>query len=162
MEFEGLIVLNRTQLSPAKTLVILTIPPSRGILQHALEIVKPKDIWLGDVDSRMDEIINFQHRLMGLLNYTLSKKNGIVEKNLLAALTSQTLPAIETGIRLITAQGSITIEDSDEERLKIGRGGVKDEKREKKYLQELEWILRENESFRHFYRSTDPDQLFSK
>jgi len=161
-EFEGLSVLNRTQLSPAKTLVILTIPPSREILQHALEIVKPKEIWLGDVDSRMDKIINFQHRLMGLLNYTLSKKNGIVEKNLLAALTSQTLPAIETGIRLITTQGSITLEDSDEKRLKIGRGGVKDEKREKKYLKELEWILRENESFRHFYRSADPDQLFSK
>lgn len=156
-----LLFINRTKLFPADKLVILTIPPAREILKKALEQVRPKEIWLGGINCGMDDSRIFLNRLIGLLKYSLSAKNGIIEIDLLAALTSQTPAVVEAGIKLVEAQGFITIEDRNEKQLKIGIGGHSDKISEKTINNQLNNLLQENKAFRRFYLSSDPIQLLN-
>lgn len=158
----GLITIDRTQLQPVKTLVILTIPPSRKVLLEGLEKAKPNEIWLGGINPGMDEIREFQSRLIGLLKHAIKAKDGIIDIHLMAALTSQTYPVVEKGIRLAAAMGYLTIEDQSETHLKIGLGGSLKPEREKTISNELTSLLKENRAFRRFYLSTNPDQLLTQ
>jgi len=160
-DWKGKDFLNRTQLSSAHRLVILTPPASKTILLNALELVKPKEVWLGGIDPDMDDVIGFLKRLAGLLLHVLNQKDGILDLDILAAMTSHTTQAVLLGTQLLAAQGQIVIEDATDRQLKIGKGGQKDEPKEQKLHRNLVKVLEESAAFRRFYLSANASQLLT-
>ena len=159
MECECVNTINRIQLSNADLLVILSIPPSKSVLQEALEVVKPKEVWLGGVNPGMDAMVVFIKRLAGLLKHALNQKDGIFYLDILAAMTSQTPDAVLLGTQILAARGQIAIEDSTDGQLKIGKGGQKDKQKEQQIIMDLEKVLQESAAFRRYYLAADVSQL---
>ena len=160
-DWKGKDFLNRTQLSSAHRLVILTPPASKTILLNALELVKPKEVWLGGIDPEMDNFIEFMNRFWKLINTVIHTKNGVLEIEKLAALTSQTSTAIILAAQFLAAQGHIAIEDSTSGQLKIGKGGLKDQEKEKIFIKDLVTVLKESAAFRRFYLSAKTEKLLT-
>ncbi len=161
IKWEGVNTRNRIQLSNADLLVILSIPPAKSVLREALEKVKPKEVWLGGVNPGMDEKNVFLKRLAGLLKHALNQKDGILDLEILAAMTSQTIDAALLGTQLLAAQGQIVIEDSTDRQLKIGKGGQKDKLKELQISMDLEKVLQESAPFRRFYLAADVSQILT-
>ena len=158
---EGANTRNRIQLSNADLFVILSIPPAKSILQNALEMVKPKEVWLGGVNPGMDEMVVFLTRLAGLLKHTLNQKEGILDLDTLAAMTSQTTDSVLLGTQLLAARGVITLEDTTERTIKIGKGGRRDKPKEQQLFEKLSEVLEESAAFRRFYLAADASQLLT-
>jgi single-stranded-DNA-specific exonuclease len=161
IEWEGVNNLNRIQLSNADLLVILTIPPAKSVLQEALGMVKPNEIWLGGVNPGMDNMVEFLRRLAGLLIHALNQKDGIFDLAILAAMTSQTTDAVLLGTQLLAARGHLTLEDAAEGQLKIGKGGLKDQEKENIFNKDLVTVLKESAAYRRFYLSAKTENLFT-
>ena len=154
-------MVDRTQLSSGNLLVVVTIPPRREILKAAFDIVKPREVVLFGLNPQSDQPNEILKNLMGFIHFAINHKDGVLNEGSIAARTSQPLVAVETGIRLIAAQGDITILSSKIPLIKIGRGGQFDQEKVEKYNRDLQIILTENIAYRQHYLIADPNNLLS-
>ncbi|KXK12788.1 MAG: single-stranded-DNA-specific exonuclease [Chloroflexi bacterium OLB14] len=129
---------SRFDLIQADEFAIYTTPPSPAELRKALEIVKPKIIYvLGTLPSeeKPDEFLN---RLAGLCKFALNKKDGKTSIQELASAMASKEIAVEIGLQWLVAGGHLLI-DIEESLVKIYSaedGGTSTNKQEKNpYLQ---------------------------
>ena len=154
---------NRFELYPADEFAIYTTPPSPAELRLALELVKPKKIYLLAVSpatqnnnsSPLKITDDFLSRLAGLAKYVINQRGGKVTTQELAAATGQRESAVRIGLEWLAAGGHISIQMEDESIL-LSVGSAK----QNQYLQKelylaVKGILEETTAYRaHFARAS--------
>lgn len=153
---------NRFELYPTDEFAIYTTPPSPTDLRLALELVKPKKIYLLAIspgaqnNSSPSKITDeFLSHLAGLAKYAINQRGGKVTIQELAAATGQREGAVRIGLEWLSAGGHLSIQNL-EDSLQIS--GVKGEPNQ--YLQKelyiaVRGVLEETVAYRaHFARAS--------
>jgi single-stranded-DNA-specific exonuclease len=145
----------RLELTQADELTIYTTPPSPAELRKALEIVKPKIVYVfakPPIEQRPDEFLTY---LAGLCKYVVNQRGGKTTVSELAAASAARDSALEVGLQWLAAGGQlrVTIED-DEVALS------KDTQEKNPYLQAelfvaLRGILNETVAYRKFFGTVE-------
>ncbi|MDZ4159099.1 MAG: hypothetical protein U1B80_04835, partial [Anaerolineaceae bacterium] len=149
----------RSQLAPAETLAVLTVPPGRAEFLAALDLVKPKRVILFGFKSASDELSDFLTRLAGLARYALRAHNGVVALAQLASATCQREATIQKGIEWLAANGHITFEVSQHGLLHLQAGGKADPQRRTRVESELAALLHETAAYREYFLRADTSFL---
>ncbi|MCL4268712.1 MAG: single-stranded-DNA-specific exonuclease RecJ [Anaerolineales bacterium] len=104
---------SRFELMRADEFAIYTSPPSPAELRKALEVVKPKTIYVFAVPPVEEKPEDFLNRLAGLCKFALNKKSGKTTLHELAAAMAAREIAVQFGLEWLAASGqlSVTIED---------------------------------------------------
>lgn len=104
---------SRFELMRADEFAIYTSPPSPTELRKALEVVKPKTIYVFAVPPVEEKPEDFLNRLAGLCKFALNKKSGKTTLHELAAAMAAREIAVQLGLEWLAASGqlSVTIED---------------------------------------------------
>jgi single-stranded-DNA-specific exonuclease len=150
---------NRSELTPADTLVLWTIPPGRTELQTALDQVKPKEVILFADDPGMDQPDVFLQRLAGLTKHALRAEEGLVSVLRLAAATAQRAAVVRLGLRWLAARGHVCIlaEEGDALRLAAGDGSASADLAA--ITAQLRDLLAETAAFRRYFAQADAEVL---
>lgn len=101
--------LSRHQLAPAETLVVWTAPPGQDIYQQALQVVKPRHIFIVGQPSPFETLPAFLKQLLGLIKYALTHKEGEVNLDELAAALGHRPATVRLGIDWLAVQGKLSI-----------------------------------------------------
>ncbi len=150
---------DRSELAPAGTLAIWTIPPGRSELQAALSHVKPKQVILFGDDPGMDQPDTFLPRLAGLAKAALSNDEGQVDVLRLAAATAQRAAVVRLGLRWLAARGHVRIaaEEGDVVWLEPGNGSSSADL--PTATAQLRELLAETAAFRRYFAQADAETL---
>jgi single-stranded-DNA-specific exonuclease len=145
---------NRFDLHPAEELVIYTAPPSSADLRAALEMVKPKKVYLFGAAPAPEKPDAFLARMAGLAKYVIHQKGGKVTIAELAVATGQREGAIRLGLEWLAAGGHVLIErDDDRVFLSQGNGEANQYLQRELYIA-VKGILQETAAYReHFQRA---------
>lgn len=154
---------SRFELRQADEFAIYTTPPSPVELRKALEIVKPKLVYVFAVPPAEDSANaygtgkpeDFLNRLTGLCKYTLSNYGGKTNVTKLAAAMASRESAIEIGLQWLAAGGhlSVTVDD-DEVTLSAEKAEV-NQYLQKELYTALKGVLNEITAYRKYFSSAD-------
>jgi single-stranded-DNA-specific exonuclease len=155
---------NRFELYPATELAIYTAPPSPADLRAALELVKPRKIYLlgvspeqGNSSFSLRPTDEFLSRLTGLTKYVLNQRGGNVTLQELAAVTGQRVSVIRMGLEWLAAGGHISIVGGEEQEavLLSAEKGEPNPYLQKELFVAIKGILEETSAYRtHFARAS--------
>ncbi|HVF26482.1 MAG TPA: single-stranded-DNA-specific exonuclease RecJ [Anaerolineales bacterium] len=155
---------NRFELYPATELAIYTAPPSPADLRLALELVKPRKIYLlgvspdqGNSSFSLRQTDDFLSRLTGLTKYVLNQRGGKVTLQELAAVTGQRVSVIRMGLEWLAAGGHISIVGGEEQEsvLLSAEKGEPNPYLQKELFIGIKGILEETSAYRaHFARAS--------
>jgi single-stranded-DNA-specific exonuclease len=146
---------SRFELRQADEFAIYTTPPAPAELRTALEIVKPKIVYVFAVSPAQEKPEDFLNRLAGLCKYALNQRGGRATVQEFAAAMAAREIAVEIGLQWLAAGGQISVSVTD------GQATLSEEKREKNpYLQAelfvaLRGILNETAAYRKFFATTE-------
>ncbi|MDP1545629.1 MAG: single-stranded-DNA-specific exonuclease RecJ, partial [Anaerolineales bacterium] len=106
---------NRLELTQSDELTIYTTPPSPADLRKALEIVKPKTVYVFAVPPTEEKPDEFLTHLAGLCKFVLNQRRGKTTISELAAASAARESAIQIGLQWLAAGGqlSVSIEGDD-------------------------------------------------
>lgn len=147
---------NRLELTQAEELTIYTTPPSPAELRKALEVVKPKIVYVfakPPAEQKPDEFLTY---LAGLCKFVLNQRRGMTTVSELAAASAARESALQLGLEWLAAGGQLTVSIDDDNVL------LSKEKQEKNpYLQAelfiaLRGVLNETSAYRKYF-ATVPD-----
>ena len=144
--------LDRTELHPAKTLLLWTAPASRQDLLQALHTVRPERVLVVALTPGFDEPRTFLERLAGLAKFTLSKKDGKTSLSQLAVATGQTTAVIRLGLDYFSKQGQLTAGIESDGSLNLAPGSGPDQKTNEAALEQLTAALAETRAYRKLFR----------
>ena len=145
---------SRFELQQADEFAIYTTPPSPAELRKALEIVKPKTIYVFAVPPAEEKPDDFLNRLAGLCKYALKQRGGKATLHELAAAMASRESAIQIGLEWLAAGGQLGVSVDE------GQVTLSSKKQEKNpYLQAelfvaLRGILNETSAYRKFFAAT--------
>ncbi|MBI3164874.1 MAG: single-stranded-DNA-specific exonuclease RecJ [Chloroflexi bacterium] len=153
---------NRLDLTQADEFTIYTTPPSPAELRKALEIVKPKIVYVfakPPAEQKPDEFLTY---LAGLCKFVLNQRRGKTTVSELAAASAARDSAVQLGLEWLAAGGQLTVSIEDDAVL------LSKETQEKNpYLQAelfivLRGVLNETSAYRNYFRTvTEPGTLFN-
>ena len=106
---------NRRELTQADELTIYTTPPSPVELRKALDIVKPKTVYVFGISPSEQKPDEFLTYLAGLCKYVLNQRRGKTSISELAAASAARESAIEIGLQWLAATGQLTVSIDDDE-----------------------------------------------
>jgi single-stranded-DNA-specific exonuclease len=150
---------SRFELAPADEFAIYTTPPSATELRAALEIVKPKKVYLFGVSPVAEKVDAFLARLTGLAKYVINQKGGKVTVGELAVVTGQREGTIRLGLEWLAAGGHISIQRDDETvLLSTGNGDLNQYLQRELYLA-VKGILEETEAYRAHFQRAEAESL---
>ncbi len=151
---------SRFDLHQADEFSIYTTPPSPAELRKALEIVKPKTVYVFAKPPAEEKAEDFLNRLAGLCKYVLNQRRGKVTIQELSAAMASRESAIQIGLDWLAAGGQLTV-SIEEDTINLSA-----EKQEKNpYLQAelfiaLKGILNETSAYRKYFAIVDLKTLF--
>ncbi len=151
---------SRFDLHQSDEFAIYTTPPSPVDLRKALEIVKPKTIYIFAIPPAEEKPEDYLNRLAGLCKYAINQRGGKATVHELAAAMASRKSAIQIGLDWLAAGGQLWV--SIEEDI-ISLSVVKEEKNP--YLQAelfiaLKGILNETTAYRKYFATVDLKTLF--
>ncbi|HQX02127.1 MAG TPA: DHHA1 domain-containing protein, partial [Anaerolineales bacterium] len=151
---------SRFDLHQSDEFAIYTTPPSPVDLRKALEIVKPKTIFIFAIPPAEEKPEDYLNRLAGLCKYAINQRGGKATVHELAAAMASRESAIQIGLDWLAAGGQLSV--SIEEDI-ISLSVVKEEKNP--YLQAelfiaLKGILNETSAYRKYFATVDLKTLF--
>jgi single-stranded-DNA-specific exonuclease RecJ len=101
-------VCDRTAVTNKEHLLIWQYPPSLKVLQEVLAHANPNTVYIcGGAPKETYDVSNFLKKLVGLIRFTVSKKDGQVHANKLAAALGTTPISAALGMALLQKVGSI-------------------------------------------------------
>jgi hypothetical protein len=150
---------NRLNIVKNDVLVIATIPADMEIIKTVITLAQPKEIWLMGINSNSDDMEIFLNRLVGMIRYALSHRQGSVSVEELAAMNSQRIFTIIKGIEWLVAHGDISVITQNNYDFKFREGGGINSQELKIISIDLQSMLKETIAFRHYYLRADPQQL---
>lgn len=142
----------RVQLQSSPILAVWTAPPGPDEWRGMLERVQPVQLYLFGVDPGVDTVGVFVRRLSGLVKTAL-KRNVPLAIADLAAATAQRETTIRAGLRLLVAQGHITVDERGEGKVILAAPGTPDKNEPDEIRHEIEWLLRETAAYRQHWIS---------
>ncbi len=151
---------SRFDLLPADEFAIYTTPPSPVELRKALEIVKPKTVYVFAVAPADEKPNDFLNRLAGLCKYTIKNYEGRTTIQKLATAMASREIAVQIGLEWLAAGGQLLVSIEDDV------VNLSPEKQEKNpYLQAelfiaLKGILNEIAAYRKYFATVDLKSLF--
>ncbi len=168
---------SRFDLYPADEFAIYTTPPSPAELRAALEIVKPKTIYLFavppaanpplDVSTlpeaavqrlRMtDELLS---RLAGMAKFAINQRGGKVSVRELAAATAQREAAIRLGLEWLGAGGHVKVQDEADEITLSAGDGISNPYLQRELYVAVKGLLEETAAYRNYFSRADAELLF--
>jgi single-stranded-DNA-specific exonuclease len=142
----------RAQLVPTQALAVWTIPPAQDVWQAALAQALPERVYLFGVDPGMDVPGAFITRLAGLAK-TVVRRGAPAAITELAAAAAQSEAAVRAGLRLLAAEGHITVQEQPGGLVNLGAPGTADAGAQAQARREVEWLLTEAAAYRGYWRS---------
>ena len=151
---------SRFDLQQADDFAIYTTPPSPVELRKALEIVRPKTIYIFAIPPAEEKPDNFLNRLAGLCKYAINQRGGKATVHELAAALASRENAVQIGLEWLAAGGQLTVNIEEDV---VGLSAEKQEKNP--YLQTelfiaLKGILNETSAYRKYFATVDLKTLF--
>ncbi len=154
---------SRFDLHKADEFVIYTTPPSPADLRTALDIVKPKKIYLFAVSPNPEKTDEFLSRLAGMAKYVINNKGGKVSVKELASATTQRASAVRIGLEWLAAGGHISIVPEEEALVLSAGNGETNQYLQKELYVAVNGILEETNAYRtHFARADIHNIMGSK
>ena len=151
---------NRFDLHRANEFTIYTTPPSPIELRTALEVVKPKTIYLLGISPAIEKTDEFLSRLVGMAKFTINQRNGNANVSELAAATAQREATIRIGLEWLGAGGHLKVqEENGKFNLAIGNGISNPYLQHELYLA-VKGLLEETAAYRNYFASADAESLF--
>jgi DNA-binding transcriptional regulator YhcF (GntR family) len=155
-QFNGV---TRSQLAPAHTLVIATIPPSPTELTDVLDFCRPSQVILLSLDPGTDQMDEFLKFLIGLVRYRLKNNQPTIDLRELAAACGQREVTVQKGLEWLKENGTIHFEKVGQAIFEIAENGIKNPVRLKVVDAELRQILKETAAYRAYYIRANAEQL---
>jgi single-stranded-DNA-specific exonuclease len=153
---------DRSEFSPADTLVIWTMPASPEELKAALDKVKPKTVWLVAAHPQPGMTENFMERLTGLLKHAITHRDGKVSYIQLAGATGQRLTTIRNGLAWLVARGTFGIKEEKNDELWLTAEGTGNDPSGAAILWlEIQSQLAETAAYRAHFKRAPKDSLIS-
>lgn len=106
---------SRFELHQADEFAIYTTPPSPAELRKALEVVKPKTVYLFAISPGEEKTEDFLERLAGLCKYALNRRGGQTTVPELAAALASRESAVELGLQWLAAGGHLSVKVAGEQ-----------------------------------------------
>ena len=154
---------SRRELREAEELSIYTTPPSPAELRKALEIVKPKTVYVFAKPPAEEKPDEFLTHLAGLCKFVLNRREGQTTVGELASALASRESAVEVGLEWLAAGGQLAVE------IEGGSVSLSKETSEKNpYLQAelfvaLRGILNETSAYRKYFgTNNDLDGLINR
>ena len=149
----------RFELKQADELSIYTTPPSPADLRRALEIVKPRTVYVYGVSPAEEKPDEFLLHLAGLCKYVLNQRGGKVNLQELASAMAARENAVRIGLEWLAAGGHLSIV-SEGEALVISRGnGETHQFLQKELFIAVRGILEETAAYRTHFARADLDNI---
>ncbi len=149
---------DRRELEEAAVLAIWTTPPGPDVLRAALELVKPKTVYLFGLDPNLDDPTRFLERLVGLIKTALRTEGGRVSLSLLAAATAQRVATVRVGLEWLAARGYCSLLKEEGDEVWLGEGGTAGEV--DVLTARLQELLEETAAYRAYFNRAVKEQLF--
>jgi single-stranded-DNA-specific exonuclease len=149
----------RFELRPAEEFSIYTTPASPADLRRALEIVKPKTVYVFGVSPAEEKPDEFLSHLAGLCKYVVNQRRGKVVWQELAAVMAARESAVRIGLEWLAAGGHLTV-SAEEEALLLSRGnGETNPYLQKELYVAVKGILAETAAYRAYFATADIQRL---
>ena len=153
---------NRLDLTQADELTIYTTPPSPAELRKALEIVKPKIVYVfarPPAEQKPDEFLTY---LAGLCKFVLNQRRGKTTVSELAAASAARDSAVQLGLEWLAAGGQLTVSIEDDAVLLSKETQEKNPYLQAELFIALRGVLNETSAYRNYFRTvTEPGTLFN-
>lgn len=159
---------SRFELYQADKFAIWTIPPSPFELRNALEIVKPKTVYLFAVNPAGDPTTNrsrnlteeFLRHLSGLAKFAINNRAGAIDISQLAASTGDREGAILLGLEWLAAGGHLSLKGEDK-KYQLGNGdGITKPYLQSELLKGVKALLEETEAYRIHFSRAEAQSIF--
>jgi single-stranded-DNA-specific exonuclease len=152
---------SRYALHKADEFAIWTTPPSPVELQHALEIVKPKIIYLIALNPAKEKVDEFLTHLAGLTKFAINQRSGKLKLSELAAITAHREATIRLGLEWLAVCGHFVMEShEDEYQLRTGDDMTNSYLRGELFIAVKE-ALEETTAYRVHFRRADPESILN-
>jgi len=142
---------SRFELVKANELVIYTTPSSPTDLKSALEIVRPKKVYIFGVSPKPQKADEFLSQLAGMTKYVINNKAGKVSVKELAVATAQRESVIRIGLEWLSAGGHIAVSDEAEAILLSTGNGKANQYVQKELYVGVKGILEETAAYREYF-----------
>ncbi|MCC6501120.1 MAG: single-stranded-DNA-specific exonuclease RecJ [Anaerolineales bacterium] len=154
---------SRFELHPADELVIYTTPASPAELRAALDVVKPKIVYVVAVSPAKEKTDQFLARLAGMAKYAIGNTGGRVSFNDLAVATAQRVGAARIGLEWLSAGGHVTAVPAEGEAVLLSAGnGEKNQYLQKELYVAVRGILEETAAYREYGARAQIESLFAE
>ena len=151
--------LSRFDLHQADEFAIYTTPPSPKELRTALEIVKPKRIYVLGVSPTPAKTDEFLSQLAGMVKYVINNKGGEVSINDLVVATAQRSSAVRIGLEWLAAGGHVSnVGENDALVLSKGNGEANQYLQKELYVA-VKGVLEETAAYRAHFTKADINNL---
>jgi single-stranded-DNA-specific exonuclease len=152
---------SRYELHQADEFAIWTTPPSPTELREALEIVKPRIIYLYAVNPVEENAEEFLSHLAGLTKFAIRQRSGKLKISELAAITAQREATIKLGIEWLAASGHIVIESNEDEYRLVSGDSMANPYSQSELFIAVKGYLEETSAFRSHFMRADPESIFN-
>jgi single-stranded-DNA-specific exonuclease len=146
---------SRFDLTQAYEFAIYTTPPSPAELRKALEIVKPKTVYVFAVPPAEEKAEDFLKRLSGLCKYAINHRHGKVTLPELAAAMASRERAIQIGLDWLAAGGQLSVTMEEDQITLSAEKGEKNPYLQTELFVALRGILNETSAYRKFFATTE-------
>jgi single-stranded-DNA-specific exonuclease len=151
---------SRFDLYPADEFAIFTTPPSTLELRAALEVVKPKIIYLFGISPAAEKTDEFLSRLAGMAKFAINQRSGVIKISELATVTAQREATIRMGLEWLGAGGHLEVEEENGKlNLAIGDGIANPYLQRELYIA-IKGLLEEAAAYRNHFTRADAESLF--
>jgi hypothetical protein len=153
---------NRLELTQADELTIYTTPPSPAELRKALEIVKPKTVYIFGISPSEQKPDEFLTYMAGLCKYVLNQRHGKTTISELAAASAARESAIQFGLEWLAAGGQLTVNIEENDVLLSKEMHEKNPYLQAELFIALRGVLNETTAYRNYFKTVgDLGNLFS-
>jgi single-stranded-DNA-specific exonuclease len=149
----------RFELVKSDELAIYTTPSSSSDLKSALEIVKPKKVYIFGVSPKPQKADEFLSQLAGMAKYVINNKAGKVSVRELAVATAQRESVIRIGLEWLAAGGHITVSDDAEAVLLSAGNGEAHQYVQKELYVAVKGILEETAAYRVYFARANIESI---
>ena len=150
---------SRFELHPADEFAIYTAPPSPTELRSALEIVRPKKVYLFGASPAPEKPDAFLTRLTGFAKYVINQKGGKVTVGELAVATGQREGAIRLGLEWLAAGGHVSMQREDDTILLSPGNGELNQYLQRELYLAVKGILEETAAYRAHFQRAEAERL---
>jgi len=146
---------HRLDLTEADELTIYTAPPSPAELRKALEIVKPKIVYVFGIapsEQKPDEFLTY---LAGLCKFVLNQRRGKTSVSELAAASAARESVIQLGLEWLAAGGQLSVSMEDDAVLLSKETQEKNPYLQAELFIALRGVLNETAAYRKYFKVVD-------